>query len=91
MTEKMMKKIEEAKKMVSATFGNDYFMPSMYEDARYDWEEATPTWVTLKKYAIEAGLKSEEKAFEWHSDGSLLAEMCSIKEGEIFYHTVYHF
>ena len=87
MTTAMMSKIAEAKKMM----GTEEFIPIDYENARYHWEMATPSWATLKKYAEEAGLVAEEKAFEWHSDGSMLAEMCGITEGTIFYHTVYHF
>lgn len=91
MTANMMQKIEEAKKMVRALYGEDCFMPATYEDMRYQWDGATPTWNTLKKYAKEAGLVAEDFTWAWHSDGSMLAELSGIKEGTIFHHTVYRF
>ena len=90
MTTTMMMKVAEAKKMVSAMCDVD-FIPSMYERMRYDWEAATPTWATLKKYAKEAGLVAVDKTIEWHSDGSLLASMCGIEEGTVFHYTAYRF
>ena len=87
MTNMMLMKIEEAKKMM----GTQQFCPTEYEEARFYWKNATPAWTTLKKYAAEIGLVAEEVAFEWHSDGSLLAEMCGLAEGDIFYHTMYSF
>ena len=100
MTTTMMQKIEEAKKMVAHFIKTDrkgeyiykgMFAPVDYERMRWEWEGTTPAWATLKKYAVEAGLKAEEVALEWHSDGSALAEMCGIIEGSIFYHTFYRF
>lgn len=96
MTNNTMKKMEEAKKMMEYVKELGYledgkFTPTEYDGYRRQWEEATPTWNTLKKYAKEVGLVAEEVAFEWHSDGSLLAELCSLKDGDIFYHTMYHF
>ena len=94
MTTTMMMKIEEAKKMVSALCDED-FTPTMYEEMRVDWKfaekPATPSWATLKKYATEAGLVAVDKAYAWHSDGSLLASMCGIAEGTIFHYTAYRF
>lgn len=87
MTAMMMMKITEAKKMMGA----EQFCPADYEAARCHWDAATPTWPTLKKYAAEIGLVAEEVAFEWHNDGSLLAAVCGIAEGTIFYHTMYSF
>lgn len=91
MTATMMKKIEEAKAMIAATYGDEPFIPTTYEEARWDWEAPTPTWATLKKYATEAGLVAEDVAYAWHSDGSMMAEMCGIAEGTIFHYTAYHF
>ena len=91
MTATMMKKIEEAKKLVAAGFGTESFIPSMYETLRYGWKAATPTWATLKKYATEAGLIAEDKTIAWHSDGSALATLCGIAEGTVFHYTAYHF
>lgn len=91
MTEKMMKKVAEAKAMVAARGEEGKFIPSTYEEMRYEWEAETPTWSTLKKYAAEIGLVTEEVAYEWHSDGSLMASMCGIKEGTVFSYTCYHF
>lgn len=97
MTKNMMKKMEEAKKMMAyvAELGyledGKFFTPTEYNGYRIQWEEDTPTWNTLKKYAEEIGLVAEEVAYEWHSDGSALAIMSGIKEGEIFYHTCYYF
>ena len=94
------REIEEAKKMVAHFMGLDNgeyfyeggFTPTTYQSMRWDWEgEATPAWATLKKYAAEAGLISEDVACAWHSDGSALAEMCGIAEGTVFHFTVYHF
>lgn len=98
MTTKMMKKIEEAQKMVAyfvehKLIGNgaEVFTPTQYEEMRWQWEGETPAWSTLKKYAIEAGLVAEDVAREWHSDGSVMAEMCGIAEGTVFHYTAYHF
>lgn len=91
MTTTMMKKIEEAKAMVSHFCGSEMFIPSQYEEMRYGWKGATPTWYTLKKYAKEAGLVSEEVALHWHSDGSMLSALCGIAEGTEFFYTCYHF
>lgn len=98
MTEMMMKKVAEAKAMVAYFVeykliddGADRFTPTEYEEMRYQWEDATPAWATLKKYAHEVGLVSEVVAIEWHSDGSMLAETSGISEGTIFYHTFYRF
>ena len=97
MTKKMMEKMEEAKKMMAkvAELGylekGKFFCPTEYDGYRYQWEAETPSWATLKKYAEEIGLQSEMVPFEWHSDGSMLAELCGMKEGEIFYHKMYFF
>ena len=87
MTATMMMKIAEAKKMMGA----EQFCPTDYENARWHWDAATPAWATLKKYATEAGLVAEEVAYEWHGDGSMLAALCGIAEGTVFYHTMYSF
>ena len=87
MTTTMMTKIAEAKKMMQG----ETFCPSQYEDMRYQWKASTPSWSTLKKYATEIGLQSKEQAYEWHSDGSMLAELCGIADGTICYYTVYYF
>ena len=97
MTKNMMKKMEEAKKMMAhvAELGylkdGKYFCPSEYDGYRYQWEEATPSWGTLKKYAEEIGLIAEVIPFEWHSDGSMLAELCGMEEGAMFYWKMYYF
>ena len=91
MTNLMMKKVLEAKAMVAHFAGDEMFIPSQYEEMRYEWKAETPSWSTLKKYAKEIGLVAEKVAFEWHSDGSMLAEMSGIAEGTVFYHTCYHF
>ena len=98
MTTMMKQKIEEAKKMVAYFVehkliddGAEWFTPTEYDAMRWQWEGETPAWATLKKYADEVGLVAEEVAVEWHSDGSVMAEMCSIPEGTVFYHTKYHF
>jgi len=91
MTALMMKKVLEAKAMVAHFVENEVFIPSQYEEMRYEWKGETPAWSTLKKYAQEIGLVAEEVAFEWHSDGSMLAELSGIAEGTIFYHTCYRF
>ena len=91
MTTTMMKKVAEAKAMVAKFAEDGKFIPSTYEDMRYDWKEATPSWSTLKKYADEIGLVAEDVAYAWHSDGSLLASMSGIAEGTIFHYTVYRF
>lgn len=97
MTNNMKKKIEEAKKMMAevAKLGylkdEKYFAPTEYDHYRNQWENETPSWATLKKYAKEIGLASKNIPFEWHSDGSALAELCGIEEGEIFYHKMYFF
>ena len=87
MTLTMKSKIAEAKKMM----GNNKFIPAEYEHARNEWEGVTPAWATLKKYAAEIGLKSEQASFEWHSDGSMLDELSGIEEGTVFYYTAYYF
>ena len=93
MTTTMMKKVAEAKAMTAALSPEEEkaFTPTTYEKMRYYWKGETPAWTTLKKYADEIGLVAEKVAFEWHSDGSMLAEMSGIKDGAIFYHTCYHF
>ena len=98
MTTTMMKKIEEAKKMVSTLCEEDgLFIPSQYDKwhAMWQWyyhgEGETPTWATLKKYASEIGLVAVDCTCAWHSDGSLLAELCGIAEGTIFHYTAYRF
>jgi len=91
MTNTMMNKIAEAKKMVAALCEEDLFIPATYEEMRYHWESATPTWATLKKYATEAGLVAEDVAQEWHHDGSMLSALCGISEGTVFHYTAYHF
>lgn len=97
MTKNMMMKVEEAKKMMAHVAeleylkDGKYFCPSEYDGYRYQWEEVTPSWGTLKKYAEEIGLVAEDVPFEWHSDGSMLAELCGMKEGEVFYHKMYYF
>ena len=98
MTTAMMMKIEEAKKMVAKLTDDDgLFCPAEYDKwhAMWKWyyhgEGDTPTWATLKKYADEVGLVAVDCTYAWHSDGSLLAEMCGIKEGTIFHYTAYRF
>ena len=97
MNKAMMMKVEEAKKMMAyvAELGylkdGKFFCPSEYDQYRYQWEEVTPSWSSLKKYAEEIGLVAEDVPFEWHSDGSMLAELCGMKEGEVFYHKMYYF
>jgi hypothetical protein len=93
MTATMMMKVTEAKAMVAALCEEEgkVFTPTTYEQMRYYWEAATPTWATLKKYASEIGLVTEDRACAWHSDGSLLASLCGIAEGTIFHYTVYRF
>ena len=85
-------KIEEARRMMEnfETFDGKFY-PMMYEDARREWPVATPAWQTLKKYAKEAGLESTTLFLEWHSDGSPVAELCGMKEGELFSTTAYFF
>lgn len=97
----MMEKLAEAKKMMDyvAKLGylkdDKFFCPTEYDGYRRQWlaerNAETPAWATLKKYAKEIGLLSEEVPFEWHSDGSALAAICGIAEGTIFYHTMYYF
>ena len=97
MTTAMMMKMEEAKKMVATLCDEDgLFIPSLYDEWHMEWTwkyhgGATPTWATLKKYADEVGLVAVDCSYAWHSDGSLLAEMCGIKEGTIFHYTAYRF
>lgn len=93
MTTTMMMKIAEAKAMIAALSPEEgkVFIPSSYEEMRYYWKAATPTWATLKKYAAEIGLVAEDRAQEWHSDGSLLAALSGISEGTVFHYTVYRF
>ena len=91
MTNLMMKKVAEAKAMIKHFVGDEMFIPSMYNEMRYDWKAETPSWSFLKAHAEEIGLIAEKVAFEWHSDGSMLDEMSGIAEGTIFYHTCYHF
>ena len=101
MTAMMMEKIAEAKKMVAHFTKIDrkgeylykgMFTPTTYQRMRWDWKgEATPAWATLKKYADEVRLVAVDYTYEWHSDGSMLAEMCGIKEGTVFHATAYRF
>jgi len=93
MTTTMMMKVAEAKAMVIALSPEEgkVFTPTTYEEMRYYWKSATPTWATLKKYASEIGLVAEDRVLEWHSDGSLLATLSGISEGTIFHYTVYRF
>jgi len=93
MTTTMMMKIAEAKAMTAALSSEEgkVFTPTTYEEMRYDWEAATPTWATLKKYAAEIGLVAEDRTLEWHSDGSLLSALSGIAEGTVFHYTVYRF
>ena len=100
MTEMMMKKVAEAKAMVTYFVehkligdGADVFYPAQYEEMRYQWDKATPTWATLKKYAEEIGLVAEVKEEEWFSDGSPMGVLGALygMEGQKFTYTVYRF
>jgi len=94
MTTTMMMKVTEAKAMVAHFVKDGKFIPAQYEEMRYDWNNATPTWATLKKYADEIGLRSEEVAYEWHCDGSPLATLAMLEglhEGTVCYYTQYYF
>ena len=78
MTTIMMKKIEEAKKMVSTLCEEDgLFIPSQYNTWHLEWgwkyhgEGETPVWATLKKYASEIGLIAVDCVCAWHSDGQI--------------------
>ena len=93
MTTTMMMKVAEAKAMTAAMSPEEgkAFTPTTYEEMRYYWKAATPTWATLKKYAAEIGLVAEDRAAEGHSDGSLMAALSGIAEGSVFHYTVYRF
>ena len=93
MTATMMMKVAEAKAMTAALSPEEgkVFTPTTYEEMRYYWEAATPTWATLKKYAAEIGLVAEDRTLAWHADGSLMAALSGIAEGTVFHYTVYRF
>ena len=100
MTDMMMKKVAAAKEMVAYFVehkligdGADAFYPQQYEDMRAQWDEATPAWTTLKKYAHEIGLVAEVVEKEWHCDGSSLGMLAALygMEGQKFTYTVYRF
>lgn len=93
MTATMMMKVAEAKAMTAALSPEEgkVFTPTTYEEMRYYWKAATPTWATLKKYAAEIGLVAEVRTAEWHSDGSMMAALSGIAEGTVYHYTVYRF
>lgn len=93
MTATMMMKVAEAKAMTAALSPEEgkVFTPTTYEEMRHYWKTAAPAWATLKKYATEIGLVAEDRTFEWHSDGSMLAALSGITEGTVFHYTVYRF